>query len=209
MPIDPAQQNDGVTANRRTMKGMQCALAGIPIVTCEWIQHCLLKSKVRQPTSSVYIRTLPSTSGNYDHGVALLAAFRQKSKLAPFPFKHCQIYLSGISDHMEKDINILLREGGAVVLPSTSALTKVLRLNSEPCRQKVVVVCDGILPSNMASKFRGLFDTKNVFFVNSSWVFDSISAGKMLPSINHPPPHISARQLWESMHQQVENISNM
>ena len=200
-PIALGSKADSAVAHRRTMKGMQCALAGIPIVSCKWIQHCLSESRALAPLSSMYVRALPSGTGKYDHGVALLAAIQQRSKVVHLPLQNCRIFLSGISAQKEKDTNAILREAGANVISNISTLLKVLNTVSEissgESREKVVLVCDGVIPRNVAINLQSLQSSKNISIVNSSWVFDSISAGRILPSVDHPPSHMSAKPFWE------------
>ncbi len=206
-PIASTSQAESAIANRRTMKGMQCALAGIPMVSCEWIQLCLSESNVVLPKSSMYIRTLPSETGKFDHGVALLAAFQQRANVPPFPLQHCHVFLSGIRLEKQNDTNAILREAGGQFVSNASALLKLwneqLELASVESPQKLVIVCDDVLPRTVASYFQQSHPSiKYPMVVNSSWVFDSVSAGQILPSMDYPPTHISARQLWEQAQHQ-------
>lgn len=149
------------------------------------------------PPSMMYIRALPSGTGKCDHGVALLAAFQQRSKLAPLPLQHCRVFLSGINVHKQKDTNVILREAGANVVSNASGLLKLLNADSETVsgesQEKIVLVCDDVLPRNVASNLKSLQSAQKILIVNSSWVFDSISAGRILSSVDYPPYQISAR----------------
>ncbi|GAX27129.1 BRCA1-associated RING domain protein 1 [Fistulifera solaris] len=197
-PAAVGSKGGSAIAHRRTMKGMQCAVAGIPIVSCEWIHQCLSASKIIPPLSSMYIRALPATgSSSRNNGVALLAAYQQQFQEAPAPLQKCHVFLSGISVEKQKDTIVILREAGAIVVTSTPALLKLLGNEQEKAPAKIVVVCDDVLPRNLATSLPSLQLAGHVLIVNSSWVFDSICAGQKLPSVDYPPSHHSARLFWE------------
>ncbi len=171
-------------------------------MSCDWIHHCLLESKVSSPASSMYIRALPATIGSSENnGVALLAAFQQQFKVAPAPLQKCHVFLSGISVEKQKDTNVILREAGATVVTSAPLLLKLLNNERETAPgnspAEIVVVCDDILPRNIASCLQSLQLADQLLIVKSSWIFDSICAGQKLPSMDYPPSHHTARLFCE------------
>jgi len=135
-----------VISKSRTLKVMRSALAGIPILTPQWMESCLKEGHMVAPSGHMCIRTLPrkqvasSTDAGGEErddvptehfGVAKYAAAFQKISLS-ISNNHL---LSGVSvllcgssagSGMSKDLKVLLQQAGASIISSVSMASRLL-----------------------------------------------------------------------------------
>ena len=204
MPTRTSDENNNDNANTaltRTMKSMQAALAGVPIVSFSaWIAACFSQQQIAMPDS--YIRTLPSLSGNStDYGVAYVAAAHASRQQHFCPLDQWHVWLCGMSSSSSRrkhsDAVSLLRLAGATILTRPSAALTQLK-KKRP--SKVAIVCDGG-PIPRALRQLPKFDDDDgntLLVVNLAWVFDSVSRGLALPADDYcPDKSASAKALWK------------
>lgn len=209
MPAAPDAMN--CTAAHRSLKGMQAALLGIPVISPTWIDLCLTKKQLVLPESSMYIRSLPTKNRiegtvKSDFGVAYLAAISNHNEKTSHRFDLLQnyyVYLCGFSQKSESDFSLLLREAGAkeVITNKQTALAKIKLVTKQP-RGKMVVMCNdsNVTISTPFEKAIREHPDK-VIVVNSTWLVDSISCGVALGALEAYQPHApKAKALWELTH---------
>ena len=231
-------ENEGKDINissHRTLKAMRSALAGIPIVSPHWIKACLKGQRIISPTREFSVRTLPtkiehlmvrSNDSPVDGppawlGVSSYAALFQKQKsdslIGVLPLENVQVLLcgqwrKGQSALKKSDAQVLLREAGAEILKTPSAVVKVLKGSQLPCSRRVVLLCDdsptdpGSITDPLVRETKSLLDRVSqrsrvvgstpVLIVNSSWLFDSISCGRVLDANDFEPASPRASSLW-------------
>ena len=220
-------KNDEKIAKLRTMKAMRSTLEHIPIVDVSWCESCLLSKQIIGPTSDHCITSLPTRSSFFMENLILgtgidkkrdfsTAVYGVPSLVASRPFllfQNVSVFICGTewkkSATKLKDVQLLLREGGGVVLTSASQAVKVVNEELElASNKKVVLLCDDSSTDSMsgisaplAKAIRGLYDRSSkqdtpVLTVNSKWLFDSISCAKILECDRFQPCCPVAISLW-------------
>lgn len=211
-------------------------MAGIPIVTTAWISTCLKKREIISPDKDHCITALPpkeevystnfqATPSNIDtkkrdfstavYGVPTLAAFRSH-----LMFENVSVFLCGSSwktkTTLTKDIQLLLKEGGASMLTSASQATKFIKEEISVSIENAtyppviaVLLCDDSesdagcgITQNLAKEVRRFFKDNessrtHIRIVNSKWVFDSISCAEALECDHYAPSSPLASSLWQ------------
>ena len=157
------------TANMRTLKSMRASLAGVPIVTIDWILSCIEQSRIVNPKATICIRTLqsklpmwmnPINNDSYQeralNGVLHIAARLRKlqilarSKNEVFTLKilrNCVVFASGIwkKGYGPKinDVNTLIKDCGGQVTDSAPAFLNILSSKRATTSSKrFYVICD-------------------------------------------------------------------
>jgi hypothetical protein len=174
---------------------MEAMLHGVPLVTTEWIVACKKEKKIIMPTTSMFIRSLPSktlpsiTESTTDFGVAFLAAAIDSSRGKYKPLSNVSIYLCGFSARRLGEVSALLRDAGAreVLTKSAAAVDRLqnLRQNSS-CDQKLAFLCNDTnvvvsleLEQNVKEFCKDSnFSRGQLAFVNANWLYDSITCGE-------------------------------
>jgi hypothetical protein len=190
------------------------ALAGTPIVSPEWIKACGEQNKAVVPSSSMFIRSLPTKTADLEkigHGVAALAAALHLSKQNPrikmvLPLANVSVYLCGTySQSKRNDIQLLSKEGGAKILSSPAAAISKLKtiVKSGNNSSKVVLLCDDsssntMIPSALEKEARSAVETNPgiLLAVKANWLFDSITCGSELHADPFEPCSSKAKELW-------------
>ena len=157
-----------VVSKVRTLKAMRSALAGIPIVTPDWLRSCLDEKSFVVPADNNCIRTLPPKSDTshllpipFDEsthsgptawlGVAKYAALLQRqSEGGGEQYEHrplvktsvllCGQFKKGTGVPPKADLLTLLGDAGANIVSSVAAMNKELRKADED--STLVVLCD-------------------------------------------------------------------
>ncbi len=221
--ILPTMTNDDEEASRRTLKAIQCALMGIPLVPLAWLEKCQKDQKIAIPKT--YIRTLPTKIGTLkacnhaQNGVARLAAarFRQPQNRCLI-FQNVSVYLCGkYSSDKKRDLMNLLEKGNATVATTSrdaiAKLDSVMELSRKALisNEKFVLLvgdCGTPIPQRLEKKiFTALEEAKaqSIFVVDSNWVSISIASGSMLPAaIFKPKFGINLWQLSEGIQNQMK-----
>ena len=113
-----AQNGDNrgnLSAKSRTLKSMRAALAGVPIVSPEYIYACQEADTILVPQPSMTIRSLPSkssrleSSGASSYGVAALAANIHDSIDNLLLSQKAVLICGAIAPAKRKDIQLLLK----------------------------------------------------------------------------------------------------
>ena len=203
-----------LTARTRTLKAMRSALAGIPIVSTDWIRVCGEQNKAMEPSPSMYVRSLPTKTDSLQatkaasHGVSLVAADLHRftnPKLA-LPLSKMSVYLCGnFSQNKRNDIQIIAKESGGKVLSSLSAVTEKLKslLTNANSNSRVILICDdsssNCIPNALEKDIRAALDHDKtcVMVVSPTWLFDTVSCGSALPATSHEPFAPRAKELWK------------
>jgi hypothetical protein len=199
--ILPVEQNDAdVRPKVRTVKAMRSALAGIPIVSPDWISQVTSQEQVVIPSS--FVRSLPTkavpiTAG----GVARLAAAVDANDRL---FGHdTYVFLCGnFPDGQRTDMHLLAKEAGAKVLKTPDQVLD--KLKQQPSK-RLVILChnSNIAPASLEKQLRRSLEAnpKSALVVSSSWLFDSIACAEALPPHTFAPPplsrHRKATELWQ------------
>jgi len=200
----------------RTLKVMRSALAGVPVLTPEWVEACLVAGSVVAPTGTMCVRTLPrkqsgGAGGGEDErfGVAKYAAALRGSggdvpaDSAPI-LRGVRVVLCGKSTNLLKDLRALLQQTGADVVGSASSASRALADLSSPSSGSVVFVCDDAtndrdcgISESLARQARDAVDAGGaVTVVRFDWLFDSVSCVSALPADSYEPSAPRARDLW-------------
>jgi hypothetical protein len=226
MTVDSQSNQDYPTSRTRTLKAMRAMLAGVPIVSPAWISACLDKGKAVVPSPEMYIRTVPAkkTDPNINDslGASLCAARIQQANTLPkcnleLPLSSahvllCGQYYSAEGSPRKADIQVLLRESGATLLPSAGAAIKKLKTIGDNDSFKVVLLCDECQTNERCGISDGLDkevmaalerDHQRVVVVSSAWLFDSISSGGMISSQLFEPRSPRAKGLWDACNQRT------
>jgi hypothetical protein len=202
LSVDPRGANGGnLVAGLRTLKAMQGAMTGVPLVSPTWITACG-KSFVL-PDSTMFVRTLPTkTTGadTTDFGVAAIAAAIRSSRMQAATlqykvFNGVSVYLCG---RFDKTIAQLMREAGAEVLTTSSTVVSKVRSLSVDGGPKVILLCsdkDCKIPTSVAKEIRS--NKSQVRVVNVDWLFDSIACGSALAAGAYAPKVKQAKELWD------------
>lgn len=164
---DDAPENY-VVSKVRTLKAMRSALAGIPIVTPDWLRSCLDEKVFVVPADNNCIRTLPPKLDTshllpkpFDEsthsgpaawlGVAKYAALLQRqSEGGGEQYEHrplvntsvllCGQFKKGTGVPPKADLLTLLGDAGANIVSSAAAMNKELKKTDEG--STLVVLCD-------------------------------------------------------------------
>ena len=180
---DSSSLNTNVISKSRTLKVMRTALAGLPILTPEWIEACLKEGHIIPPSGAMCIRTLPmkgskTRTGASDidknstesFGVAKYAAIFQEAFLSSHHGVDMSLnrLLSGVSvllcgdwkmtgAGMKKDLKLLLHEMGATIMSSVSVASQTLSEISrgDSAFRAIVFLCD----DSHSNKDCGISDT--------------------------------------------------
>lgn len=220
--VDVQSEPENLASKTRTLKVMRAMLAGVPIVTPAWITSCLSRGKVVLPSPDMYIRTAPVKTNDplidANLGASLLAARLHQAKgqqnaqlLSNVRVLLCGQYNSAEGSPRKADIQALLRESGATVLTSAGGAMNKLKKVGDDDASKIVLLCDECKHNDRCGISTGLAkevkaalerDGNGVVVVNSTWMFDSISCGKMAPPQPFKPHSARARELWKLCSQQ-------
>jgi hypothetical protein len=209
--------NNNLTPRLRTLKAMRAAINGVPIVSSEWIKACGQQNEVVVPTSSMFIRSLPTKTdeleknGSALYGVASLAADYHRAPNAKkiAPLANCCVHLCGpFSSKKRSDIQLLSKEAGAKMLSSPSdAISKLKTLAADSSNDTIMVLlCDdpssNAIPAAMEQEAKMVLQGDNnnkdsLLVVNSSWLFDTITCGSRVPPNAFEPSSPRAKELWQ------------
>lgn len=211
---------------------MRAALAGIPILNLKWISQCIKNSKVEFPQDDMLIQTLPSKESYFMKtkkikddsirgsialgGVLALGAQNELSiddkNISGHLFNGIYVHLCGSgwkqTPGKTKDVQLLLKESGATVLNSPSAVTKMLKKGIER-ESSLVLLCDGtinsvslVFPQNMKDDVNSTINAKedkaSILVVNSKWFFDCISCAEILCAKQFKPEGSLVSSLWKN-----------
>ena len=218
----PNVPDDYTLSQYRTLKVMRCAIAGIPIVTSDWLRSCRDQNMLVTPSGRMCIRTIPIKNGN-EHllsgdnyknvrghtawlGVAKYAARIQKThRFSNLFLSDALALLCGKWQNKSKkrDVLTLLGEAGATIIPSVSGMMEKMRDEDRP----IILICD----DSTADKECGITDAldrkaKNglsadgakhhISVVPTTWLFDCVSCGTMLKVDDYQPSSPRATALW-------------
>mmetsp|Transcript_29255 Transcript_29255/g.44248 ORF Transcript_29255/g.44248 Transcript_29255/m.44248 type:complete len:196 (+) Transcript_29255:2434-3021(+) len=175
-------------AKNRTLKAMRASLAGVPLVDSSWIEYCLEKKALVEPTTDMYIRSLPARTPNLDvkFGVALLAAKCKENSELPMLGKN--VHFMERNKDAKKDVQLLLREAGATHLPSWEAIIRLLK------KKEHVTLLLGKSTKLPAAKQKEIEKVTSgapgdsnaiISILTTNWLFDSISCGEVLPDAQY------------------------
>ena len=198
---------------------MRASLAGVPVVTIEWIKLCCAKEKIVVPDASMFIHSLPTKTKDLPdslYGTALMAARLHQVETGAIskdavvlPLKNVVVHLCGAFSRPPKShVQHLLRESGATIQPSMAATIKLLQSGSfEPGGKKVVFLCDDASDNNLcgingaqAGEIESAIDSfpERVMAVSAHWVFDVITCGRKVPANHFEPKSQRCKQLWSA-----------
>lgn len=224
--ITTPSEKSPIVSKLRTVKAMRATLAAVPILSPAWLSFCIDQNSLKAPKENMYIQTLPSKEEVYmksiaensirketAHGgvFAVAAQYQEESnkKQSFYLFENLYIHLCGggwkKSPAKTKDVNLLLKEGGANVLSSASVVTKTLT-KGLGTGSTFVLLCDGNInstnsafPANLKHAIENTIDdkTSSVLVVNSKWLFDCISCAEILGSEHYQPLGTLVKKLWQ------------
>ena len=203
-----------VVSNARTMKVMRCTLAGLPILCPQWINACLQKGEVVEPTGEMCIRTLPrkqdAHGDGFDEqfGVAKYAAAFQKGMQSNTLLAGVKVFMcGGFGRSGANEIKGLLHDAGATFVSSVSAASRILSdLTSSEADTTFVFLCDdtlldkscGISESlyKQAKKVCNASEDVNIMAVHFTWLVDSISCATVMAPTSYEPMAPRTKALW-------------
>jgi len=191
----------------RTLKVMRSALAGIPIVTPDWLRSCYVETKVVSPQR--FVRTMPTknpeigNSGEANYGAAkLAAAWNFEPKTPSLPFRNTFVYFCGsYTVDKRKNMQDLLKASGAKILLKPAdfssrlkSLVKSKLLSLSPS-SRLVLLCGGSgtsLPKAVEKELKAALAREehsplsknpltNITVVDSQWVVESVTCAKPMP----------------------------
>lgn len=203
----------------RTVKAMRCTLAGIPIVSPEWIVAC--QGKVVVPASTMFIRSLPIKStfpqaqSMTQFGVAAIAASRVRNKV----LSQCTVHLCGeFSRPPKSDVEMLLREAGATTSQQVSSINAKLKQvgkASDTAKDSPTTTLVFLFDDNESDEKCGISGAlerelkaalertsasdaspPQVCVVGFQWLFDSVVAGTAMPATFYEPRCSAGKGLW-------------
>lgn len=229
-------------AKARTMKAMRATLVGIPIVDVSWCKHIISTNKIIAPVCDQCITSLPTKLPHFMQNCTLDSGLNKKrdfdtatygvpSLVASRPsllFDNTTIFLCGkdwkTSTTKSKDVQLLVRDGGGVVLTSATQTIKGVEEASETSSShRIVLLCDDSsqnagngISSPLAKVIRRFYDHKTdekrvppVIIVNSAWIFDSISCAALLEANRFRPCSPLASSLWELCCNNTEEVQQV
>lgn len=178
---------------------MRSALAGVPMVSPEWIKLLASEEKLVFPPASMIVRALPTktSSESSNGGVAQLAAAPAKGLTL---LQDLAIFLCGsFPSNQRSDMHVLASTAGAKVLKQPSEVLTRLRQ-----QKPLVVLCfnGNISPVSIEKELTASLTENHeaCLVVNPNWLFDSIACTKAMPPNNFAPPDYSksrkAHELW-------------
>lgn len=181
---------------------MRSSLAGIPIVSPEWVQNCLEQNRP-SISPSLVARSIPTkvdrslSKEDARFGVAKLAANHQRD--IPLPLHNYFVFLCGtFAENKRRDLQLLAREAGAKVLTSISAVSSKLG------NSKVVLLCQdttsgNVIPVSIMKEAQSCLkkDASTVLVVNPQWIFESITCAKAVSTGAFPPSNSNALKLFK------------
>ena len=197
----------------RTLKVMRSALAGVPVLTPEWVEACLVAGSVVAPTGTMCVRTLPrkqsgGAGGGEDErfGVAKYAAeLRRAGSNVPADsapiLSGVRVVLCGKNTDLLNDLRALLQQTCADFVVSASSAAQAL---ADPSSGSVVFVCDDAtndrdcgISELLVRQARDFVDAGGaVTVVRYDWLSDSVSCVSALPADSYEPSAPRARDLW-------------
>ena len=190
---------------------MRSALAGVPVLTPEWVEACLVAGSVVAPTGTMCIRSLPRKQGGGGKDgqfcVAKYAAELHKSG-GDVPAESAQILdgvkvmLCGSNTKLLTVLGALLKQTGASIIVSISSANQAL-----DDKQPVVFICDGAtndrdcgISELHVRQARDFVDAGGaVTVVRYDWLSDSVSCVSALPAGLYEPSAPRARDLCQSL----------
>lgn len=195
--VPVVESEDNIRPKTRTVKAVRAAIAGIPMVSPDWILQMYTEKKFVVPKT--FVRSLPAKAvPGKKGGVAQYAAgVKSKHNLL---LKGTSVYLCGnFPDVQRKDMQVVAKEAGATVLKTHQQVVDQLRQS-----QRVVVLCQNssIAPASLEKQLRTLLtaNPQAALVVGSGWLFDSIARVEELPPQAFPPPEGKQRKaidLWK------------
>ena len=226
--IVPAETNtgdntdkDNIRACARTLKVMRSALAGIPIVTPDWLRSCEKENKAVEPVT--FVRSMPTkeavigNSRDTDYGVAKMAAsWSTQPKTPVLPFRKTVVYLCGsYSADKRKNLQDLLKAGGAKIIlkpkdvsSRLKSLVESNKLSFFPSSGRLVILCgdSGVtMPKSVEKDLKAALEgeqhwpepksPKTVTVVGSQWVIESVTCAKPMPAAFFEPK--INKDLWK------------
>lgn len=231
--ITSASDTNEVMSKLRTVKAMRAALAGVPILNPKWISHCIENKCLKSPVEDMYIQTLPTKESHYMKskkltndsirdstaygGVLALGAQHEQAagndSITPLLLEGVYVHLCGSgwkkSSAKTKDVHLLVKESGATLLTSASAVTKTLKKGTES-GSSIILLCDGpinaissVFPKNLKDSIEsalngeGVDSPNSVSIVNSTWLFDCISCAEVLSAEHYQPVGSLVKSLWQ------------
>ncbi len=199
---------------------MRSALAGLPILTPQWIDACLTEGHLVAPSGVMCVRTLPRKGGEDeedDHfGVAKYAAAFEKTTLSSSNhlLSGVSVMLCGSSagSGMIKDLKVLLQQAGASIISSVSMATRHLTdLSKGGEAGPLVFLCDDSTTNKSCGVSDALFkqakklaekdiaeedESETVLCVHFNWLFDSISCATAMDAGDYEPSAPRTKALW-------------
>jgi hypothetical protein len=199
LPVDVDKKSGNVSPRLRTVKAMRAALAGIPMVSFEWIEQMAASKdkEVKLPPLVVRSLTVKSYQGSENiNSVARLAVAKNRKFLSGV-----NIFLCGnFPTKQRTDMQILSKEAGAKLLKTPSEVAELLKKGKQP----LVVICQNsnISPAPLEKRLRASLEESalQILIVQKDWLFDSISCTKALAPDNFAPPttrHRLGDDLWK------------
>ena len=220
LAIMPSESKDELGIARvRTLKAMRASLAGIPVVTPEWISHCRSKGMAVAPDSTMFIHSLPTKTNDLEdslYGIVLIAARLQQvgsgalsKDTTLLPLNNAAVNVCGAFLSPPKaDVQLLVKESGGILQPSIVATIKLLQSASfEVSGTVVVFLCDdsrdnalcGVTgPQAREIEIAIKAFPGRVLVVNAHWLFDVVTCGKRIPGKLFPPRSLRCNQLWST-----------
>lgn len=230
----------GLISKLRTMKAMRSSLSSIPIVSLEWVKNCISERIVLPLTVDISVTALPTKleclmsepelvtlsdtrdSQTASLGVLALALLHQgvdepnQQASSHRLFSNTSVLLCGTSwkssTTKTKDVQLLLREGGADIIPSASQAVKYIEedlVEIDSATKRLVLLCDESesnatdgITSNLKDAVHNCLASNSrqmqprVFVVNMNWLFDSISCASCLDPRLYEPSSPNAGSLW-------------
>jgi hypothetical protein len=201
-----------VTAMLRTLKTMQAAVLGIPMVNTSWILKCKRAKHISDPDPGLFIRSLPTkrTDALTNFGVAYLsAAMMALVPTAKYsPFVDLCFFLCGFKQTDEANFHELLRAAGVDKFLNKTSLVSSIQTHASThlfvgkrFHYKYVMLCGESATIAISKAVQNAVELSavGVAVVGIQWLVDSVSAGKPLPAGDYPPLASSkaARQLWK------------
>jgi hypothetical protein len=215
----PNEGNEKGLAKVRTLKAMRASLAGIPIVTPEWVTDCCAKEEIKAPDSSMFIHSLPTKTNDLEdslYGTALLASRMQQVESGAISRDSVIMPLTNVIVHMcgafarppKSDVQLLIRESGGTVQPSLVSTIKLIQSASfQRGDKKVVFLCDDSTDDTICGisiaqvdEIKSAIDTLpgRIQVVHAHWLFDVVTCGKEISGILFAPKSPRCKLLWST-----------
>jgi len=213
--VEKQPKPSNVVSNARTVKVMRSTLAGLPILSQQWVDACLSEGEIVAPTGDMSVRTLPRKQQHDNDdgcdvrfGVAKYAAAFQQGMQSNTLLSGVQVLMCGsFGGSSANDIKGLLQDAGATIISSVSAASRFLSdMSSSDVDTTFVFLCDdslldkscGISDSlyKQAKQVRQDSQHAKVMAVHFSWLFDCISCATVIPATSYEPIAPRAKALW-------------